>query len=57
MKAFLYGVTAASLVLVSSLGSHAATRPSAQMERLVKTFEGRWIVRETHGPHCSRRMR
>jgi hypothetical protein len=50
MQPFMRLFAAGSLVLLSSFGSSAATRPSAQMERLVKTFEGRWIVRETHGP-------
>jgi len=48
MRTLLYVVLASSLVLFASPGSEAATRPSAEMERLIKTFEGRWIVRETH---------
>ena len=46
MKPFMR--LAGSLVLLSTLGSEAATRPSPQMEQLIETFEGRWLVRETH---------
>jgi hypothetical protein len=47
MKSFSC-VVVGSLLLLSSLGSDAVAGPSAEMERLVKTFEGRWTVRETH---------
>jgi hypothetical protein len=50
MKRFLLWGVAASLIFLSALGLQAATRPSAEMERLIKTFEGRWTVRETHPP-------
>jgi hypothetical protein len=50
MKRFMRWIGAGSLALLATLGSEAATRPSAQMEQLIKTFEGRWIVRETHVP-------
>lgn len=41
-------VVVGSLLLLFALGSDAVAGPSAEMERLVKTFEGRWTVRETH---------
>lgn len=41
-------VVIGSLLLLSALASDAVAGPSAEMERLVKTFEGRWKVRETH---------
>ncbi len=48
MQRFLQCVLAGSLVVCSALGAHAGPRPSAEMERLIETFEGRWTVRETH---------
>lgn len=48
MKTSMSVVFASALVFLSSPGSEAATRPSPEMERLIKTFEGHWTVRETH---------
>ena len=47
MKSFSC-VIVGSLLLLSALGSDAVAGPSPEMEQLIKTFEGRWIVRETH---------
>lgn len=41
-------VVVGSLLLLSVFASDAVAGPSAEMERIVKTFEGRWKVRETH---------
>ena len=47
MKSFSC-VVVASLLLLSAFTPDAVAGPSAEMERLVKTFEGRWRVQETH---------
>lgn len=44
-------------VLLLALASQAVAEPSAEMERLVATFEGRWSVRETHEPSAWRPQR
>lgn len=48
MRTLLYMVLAGSFVFLATPGADAGTRPSLEMERLIKTFEGRWTVRETH---------
>ena len=45
MKSLLH---LASIGLLSVLASQAVAEPSAEIERYINTFEGRWLVRETH---------
>jgi UrcA family protein len=50
MKSFLRFAAKGPFVLLSVLASHAVAGPSAEIKRLIDTFEGCWSVRETHEP-------
>lgn len=56
MKSFLR-FAAGPFVLLSVLASQAVAEPSAEIERLINTFAGRWSVRETHEPSAWRPQR
>lgn len=50
MKSVLRFAALGPFLVLSALASQAVAEPSAQIERLIDTFEGRWSVRETHEP-------
>lgn len=57
MTSFLRFAAIGTIVLLSMIASQAAAEPSAEMKRLIDTFEGRWLVRETHEPSAWRSRR
>ena len=57
MRSFLRFAAIGLLVLLSMPSSLAAAEPSAEIKRLIDTFEGRWSVRETHEPSAWRSQR
>ena len=50
MRSFLCFAAIGPFVLLSTPASQAAAEPSAEIKRLIDTFEGRWSVREAHEP-------
>jgi hypothetical protein len=57
MKSVLRFTAMAPFILSWALASQAVAEPSAEIERLIDTFEGRWSVRETHEPSAWRPQR
>lgn len=57
MKAFVRFAAIGTPILFSMLASRAAAEPTAEIIRLIDTFEGRWSVRETHEPSAWRSQR
>jgi hypothetical protein len=57
MRSFLRFAAMSPFVLLSVLASQAVAGPSAEMDRLIGAFEGRWSVRETHEPSAWRSQR
>ena len=57
MRSFLRFAAIGPFVLLSASASQAVAEPSAEIERLIATFEGRWSVRETHEPSAWRSQR
>lgn len=57
MKSVLCFTAMGPMILLSALASQAAAEPSAEIRRLIDTFEGRWSVRETHEPSAWRPQR
>jgi hypothetical protein len=57
MRSFLRFAAIGAFVLLSMPASEAAAEPSAEIKRLIDTFEGRWSVRETHEPSAWRPQR
>lgn len=57
MKSILRLTAIAPLVLLLAFAPPAIAEPSAEIKRLIDTFEGRWTVRETHEPSAWRAQR
>jgi hypothetical protein len=57
MKPFLRFAAIGPFILLSVLASQAFAESSAEIKRLIETFEGRWSVRETHEPSAWRSQR
>jgi hypothetical protein len=57
MRSFLCFAAIGFFVLLSAPVYQAVAEPSAEMKRLIETFEGRWSVREAHEPSELRSQR
>ena len=57
MRSFRCFAAIGFFVLLSAPVAQAVAEPSAEMDRLIETFEGHWSVRETHEPSAWRSQR